>query len=464
MSFTSLLPPPKYSKKGQEAQESQVQRNRELALKALTDDADEGNGEHQEVSFDSLIASKLSFQDFVPIRQRNFNLQIPKPSDEEIEKTYNRTKEIFDKIILKTIQPEAATVKSSRQANDNAYKIEYNRTHSSGNLKPRVLKIVERAQDPLQPNTIKAGKVVAPPVEEPDTPIFHKTDASETDKKLSKEERDKWNIPAAISSWKNPNGYTIALEKRMAMDARYNKDQMKPHDVSDGFAKLSRALEAADRKAREEIKLRAEAKRQLAEEETKEREEKLRLLAQKAREERGHQRRVKSRYDVKSIGDQHTAEFAANQRELVRKSRREEIERDIRRSKMSTADRLRELAYSQGRDISEKVVLGAAKATESSETHYDSRLFSKGANAQAKRNEDQVYDRPLFVQQDRDTSYRANLQKIDSMIRDEDSPENMSKDNRFAESELSKGPIRFTKSDEASDADKGKEYGLQNEN
>lgn len=458
MSFTSLLPPPKYSKKDQEAHQSQVQRSRELALKALTDDAEQGNELHQESSFDSLIASKLSFQDFVPIRQRNFNLEIPKPSHEEIEMTYNRTKQIFDRIILKTIQPEAATVKSSRQANDNAYKIEY----PSGNSKSRVLKIVERAQDPLQPNTIKAGKVIAPPVEEPDTPIFHKTGGSESDKKLSKEERDKWDIPAAISSWKNPNGYTIGLDKRMAMDARYNKDQMKPHEVSDGFTKLSEALEAADRKAREEIKLRAEAKRQLAEEETREREEKLRLLAQKAREERENQRRVQSRYNVKSLGGQRPAEFAANQREIVRKSRREEIERDIRRSKMSTADRLRELAYSQGRDISEKVVLGAAKATESSETHYDSRLFSKGANAQAKRNEEQVYDKPLFAQQTRDTSYRANLQKIDSMIRDEDSLENMSKEKRFSEADATKGPIRFTKSGEASDTDKGKEYGLQN--
>lgn len=36
--------------------------------------------------------------------------------------------------------------------------------------------------------------------------------------KLSKEEREAWNIPACISSWKNTGGCIILLDKRLVAD------------------------------------------------------------------------------------------------------------------------------------------------------------------------------------------------------------------------------------------------------
>ncbi|GAV53681.1 hypothetical protein ZYGR_0AK01830 [Zygosaccharomyces rouxii] len=441
MSFTSLLPAPKHSRNVPRNNLNKEQKSKELAVQALTHQGEEKDIERS--VFDSTIASDLTFQDFVPIRQKNFNLQIPLPSQNEIDKTYQRTKEIFERILLKNTQPEVATIKNNQQALENTQEI---LVHGSGGNFNRKLKVVEHARDPLQPNAHRAKKVVAPPVDEPITPIFHKTDSVESSKKVSKEEKDMWKIPPAISSWKNPNGYTIGIDKRLTMDGRYNKDQMQAHEINDGFLQLSAALEKADRKARQELKLKAEAKKQIAEYENREKEEKLRILAQKAREERSRQRNKRSH---RTIENGYSDEAAS--REATRKARREELERDMRKSKMSTADRLRELAYSQGREVSEKVVLGAAKSTNSFGTHYDSRLFTKGANTQVKRGEEQVYDSPLFSQLG--SSYRANLNKLDKDVEDETS--------------LSAGqtkPIEFTAASEQDDSDKEKEehkeYGL----
>ena len=81
-------------------------------------------------------------------------------------------------------------------------------------------------------------------------------------------------------------------------------------------------------------------------------------------------------------------------------------------------ERLRELAHREGREVSEKVLLGTAKATKQPELNYDSRLFVKGARLPAKRPEDQVYDNPLFVQQDIDTIYRTNYSKFNNISKE----------------------------------------------
>lgn len=444
MSFSSLLPAPKRSEPEKDSQISRISKDREQVLKALTDDDNQGEAVKKDSIFDSVIGSRLRFQDFVPIRQRNFNMELPRPSQQEIDETYERTKRFMDKILSKNLQPEAATVKSSEQAHAESYELTYETKQPSGAVKTRKLKIVEKAQDPLQPSTIRARKVVAPPVEEEITPLFHKTDAAGSAKTLTQEERAEWDIPAAISSWKNPKGHTLSLDKRLMMDARYNKNNSGPHEVSEGFAQLSNALEVADHQARQNMKVLAESKRRLADEEAREKEQKMHLLAQKAREERENERTSSARLRRRIADHEHDA---AERRQVAREARMGELEKDLSKSKMRTADRLRELAYSQGRDVSERVILSAAKATESSESHYDSRLFSKGANASARRHEDQLYDRPLFDQQARDSTNRANLGEIDSMIREDKNEKT--------------GPIQFTEASRDSGQQENKKFGLQ---
>lgn len=57
------------------------------------------------------------------------------------------------------------------------------------------------------------------------------------------------------------------------------------------------------------------------------------------------------------------------------------------------------MAKEQNRDISEKIALGLAKPTQSSETMYDSRLFNQTSGFDSGINEDNPYDKPLFAAQ-----------------------------------------------------------------
>jgi len=91
------------------------------------------------------------------------------------------------------------------------------------------------------------------------------------------------------------------------------------------------------------------------------------------------------------------------------------------------------MAREQNRDISEKVALGLAKPTQSSETMWDSRLFNQTSGMQAGFNEDNPYDKPLFAAQDAINSiYRPRAQ---ADADDEDAGEGemskLEKTNRF---------------------------------
>lgn len=69
------------------------------------------------------------------------------------------------------------------------------------------------------------------------------------------------------------------------------------------------------------------------------------------------------------------------------------------------------MAREQNRDISEKVALGLAKPTQSTESMWDSRLFNQTSGFDTGFNEDQAYDKPLFAAQDAISSiYRPRHQ------------------------------------------------------
>ncbi|EDO15100.1 hypothetical protein Kpol_1071p7 [Vanderwaltozyma polyspora DSM 70294] len=442
MSFSSLLPPPKHSNNNNNKSGQKLSNVNEIQVKALLAEKyrEKDNEIHKNNVLETMFNGGVSFQDFLPVRQRNFDLSIPLPTQELIDETFRRTKDAFDILLSKKLEKPGNMVISNKIASMSSKVI-----HKVSNQNTeRVITITQHAQDPLQPVTFKAKKVVAPPVESTQVPIFHKTDANVAEsKKISDEEREKWNIPSAVSNWKNPKGYAIALDKRVNSGATVETDASKK------FSELSSALEIADREAREELKMKAEAKKQLAEQELQEKEMKLRILSNRAREERERQR--KSRYQGRiTTGD--NIDYSEREREDNRRVKKLDTEKALKRSRMSTADRLRELAYAQGRDISDKVILGAAKATETSEITYDSRLFSKAANANAKRSDDQVYENPLFVQQDINNIYRVNASKLDKTINEEkDSDINGSNSSNYS----THGPIEFT----AAETDNGNSEG-----
>jgi len=84
----------------------------------------------------------------------------------------------------------------------------------------------------------------------------------------------------------------------------------------------------------------------------------------------------------------------------MRQERRRENERELRQSRMGAERRLQMMAREQGRDISEKIALGLAKPTTTTETMYDSRLFNQSSGFDTGFNEDQAYDKPLFAAQE----------------------------------------------------------------
>lgn len=259
-------------------------------------------------------------------------------------------------------------------------------------------------------------------------------------RKATAEEQKAWYIPPAISNWKNPNGFTIALDKRLAVDGR-DPTANTGQEVSQNTADLAEALHKADKEAREEIRLRNALKRKIAEKETREKEERLRQLAQKTREERKH----KVQYETPE----------ARERALAREERLRKAERELKMSRMGKEQRTRTLAKTFGdRDVSERTQLGLARATKSVENQYDSRLFTK--STQVTNSEDQPYDNPLFVQQAVNSIYKVSETTLDN---DPDAAlDDMNSEKRFD----NLGPVEFEKAAQNIQTKEDvSEYGLQ---
>jgi len=352
------------------------------------------------------------FSDLIPLRQRADagELSLDRPSEEEVAATKARTEAALTTLIngavaaqkpknIKGTSRPAPTYVSYTPDNQMGDK-------TAGNT--RIIKIVQRQQDPIEPPKHKMKKIPRGPPSPP-PPIMHSPP-----RKLTAEDQEMWKIPPPVSNWKNPKGYTVPLDKRLAADGRGLQDVT----INDKFAQVSDALTTVDRHAREEVKQRALMQQKLAEKEKMQKEEHLRALAQKHRAERGAPAGGRGREarspgsgcsrsvpDTSSRSRSRSASVssdgsAVRERERQRREKRAENERQLRQSRMGTERRMQALAREQNRDISEKVALGLAKPTASAEGMYDSRLFNQTSGFDTGFNEDQAYDRPLFAAQD----------------------------------------------------------------
>lgn len=357
-----------------------------------------------------------SFKELIPLRQRADagELNLEKPSEDEVQEAKERTQKALQglvdgalaaqkpKNIKGTTRPEPTYVRytPTNQMGDNSKK------------QDRIVKIVPRQQDPMEPPKHKVKKVPrGPPT--PPPPVMHSPP-----RKLTAEDQEAWRIPPTVSNWKNPKGYTVPLDKRLAADGRGLQDVT----INDRFAQFAEALHTADRHAREEVQQRQRMQQRLAEKEKEAKEENLRQLAQKAREGRaaavaGPSRRDSTSHRSRSRSSASNSSYSSysrspsreredddeadrRARERARADRRREAQREMRQKNMGHERRVQMLAREQNRDISEKVALGLAKPTQSKETMYDSRLFNQSSGFAAGFNEDQPYDRPLFAERD----------------------------------------------------------------
>ncbi|KAF2834486.1 hypothetical protein M501DRAFT_944030 [Patellaria atrata CBS 101060] len=399
---------------------------------------------------------QASFKDLIPLRQRVDigEVSLERPSEEEVQATKERTQNALAALVSGAVASQKPKTVKGTSRKEPTY-VRYTPANQMGDKtkkQDRIMKIVERQQDPMEPPKFKHKKIPRGPPSPP-PPVLHSPP-----RKLTAEDQEAWKIPPPVSNWKNPKGYTVPLDKRLAADGRGLQDVT----INDKFAQFAEALFTADRHAREEVKQRNLMQQKLAEKEKLQKEEHLRALAQKAREERAAGSRRKSRggrsdseYSSRSASED---EDAARERQKMRKEKLEEHKREIRQSRMGTERKLQMLAREQNRDISEKIALGLAKPTSSSEGMYDSRLFNQTSGFDTGFNEDQPYDKPLFAAQDAISSiYRPKVNQDE----DEDAGdamERITKSNRFEKlgkakegfrgadiAEEREGPVQFEK-------------------
>lgn len=337
----------------------------------------------------------------------------------EIEETTAETKAALEKIVnvrLSAAQPKNVATQSS-DSKFIKYKPSQKSLAFNSGAKERIIRMVEMPVDPLEPPKFKHKRVPrasgSPPV-----PVLHSPP-----RPVSVKDQQDWKIPPCISNWKNPKGYTIPLDKRLAADGRGLQDVQ----INDNFAKLSESLYVAEQKARDAVELRSKVQKEMMQKEKDRKEQELRALAQKARSERTGAAppasfampSERTAMDTDRRGDyerprekemdypKETREEKEErlQREKIREERRRERERERRlEAKDAAMGKKSKITRDRDRDVSEKVALGMASAGagRGGEVMYDQRLFNqeKGMDSGfATDDQYNVYDKGLFTAQ-----------------------------------------------------------------
>ncbi|MCL4128535.1 UNVERIFIED_CONTAM: hypothetical protein GTU68_061544 [Idotea baltica] len=226
---------------------------------------------------DKVVYSKLT--DLLPSAiTSEEDPELQRPSTEEVQDVTDKTRQALEKLTQSKISSAMPVRCAEKQAP--AQYIRYTPSqqgvaYNSG-AQQRVIRMVETPRDPMEPPKFKINKKVPRGPPSPPAPVMH----SPT-RKVTVKEQQEWRIPPCVSNWKNAKGYTIPLDKRLAADGR----GLQSVHINEKFARLAEALYIADRKAREQIEMRAQLEKKMAQKEKVRKEESLKMLAKKAREE-----------------------------------------------------------------------------------------------------------------------------------------------------------------------------------
>lgn len=224
-----------------------------------------------------------TYQDTIPLKQRFPNLKHNFPKlhldscpDDTIEKCVRETKEVINNILQEKLGE--AQVESTQNIQYKPPDI-----HERGReMNIRVQNYVVDPMLPPPPHKLRKNRHQDP---SPPPPILRTSSSS----KPSKEDRKYWDIPSLVSKWKNNRGFTIDLDNRVA-GSEVDAPKLNIKKLTD----LSLALDMADKKAREEINIRNEQRKQLSMKQEKERELKLNQLReinqQRWKQTSGHKR------------------------------------------------------------------------------------------------------------------------------------------------------------------------------
>jgi SNW domain-containing protein 1 len=397
----------------------------QTASRAIVNVEVDQNGE---ISYDAIVkggtnSGKTVFSRHEDLRGGEAKTQdVAMPTEDEEQETANRTQLALQKLLAKHTaldKPSGTAMvnaETSKNIEEKTQFIKYTPRPDAPGYNPaaakRVIQMVPAQVDPMMPPKHKHIKAPRGPAEDP-VPVLHAPP-----QKLTKEERDKWNVPACISNWKNTRGYTIPLDKRLAADGR----GLREHTINSNFATLSESLYVAEGQARQEVRMRSQVHKKLALQEKDSREEELRTLANQARLERsGLQAAAASNDSEMANGggqpsipdDEHEdysdaspprrkeetdEEVAARQRENLRKERRREREKELRQENNME---IKKRKLETERDVSEKVALGVHTGTGGA-SEVDSRLYNQSAGMDSGFGADDeynTYSKPLFDRQ-----------------------------------------------------------------
>lgn len=413
--------------------------NQKPGAKTLPLTVDErGNLRYDTIVRQNENAKKIVYSqhsDLVPIFAKDDEEEEEMDVDEmqkEIDETTQETKAALEKIVnvrLSAAQPKNVPTQSS-DSKFIKYKPSQQSAAFNSGAKERIIRMVEMPVDPLEPPKFKHKRVPkasgSPPV-----PVMHSPPRPVT----VKDQQD-WKIPPCISNWKNPKGYTIPLDKRLAADGR----GLQEVQINDNFAKLSEALYVAEQKAREAVAVRSKVQKEMMMKEKEKKELELRELARKARSERtgvasaagvpmpserGGANDGDMSVDYERVRDvpKETKEEREErlQREKIREERRKERERERRlEAKDAAMGKKSKITRDRDRDISEKVALGmASTGARGGEVMYDQRLFNQEKGMDSGFVTDDaynIYDKGLFTAQSAmSTLYKPKKDADDDM-------------------------------------------------
>lgn len=220
---------------------------------------------------------QASYEDTIPLKVRYPKLKHHFPSytlancpDDSLRICVEETREAIARALARLTGTEERAADSTLR----------NYTSSTfADQDTKTIHITSLREDPMLPPKFKLRNnresQPAPP-----PPVLRATPAE----KITKEVKDKWHIPSSISNWKNNQGFTIALDKRV----RAASGGALPRGVEfnfESFSRLSQALETADTEVRENLEQKHKLRRQAVGQE-KEIKGNLRNMLEHARSQR----------------------------------------------------------------------------------------------------------------------------------------------------------------------------------
>lgn len=332
-------------------------------------------------------------------------LQLSEYDEEErkvnLSKTALRTKDALDKIVTQKLHNNKVTTLSNKSTNNEVSYLRYKSSqitdlsHNDVKNTPRerIIKISHEKVDPMLPNSFRIRKAPSGPETDHIVPVMH--DESNTEK-ITKADQKKWEISPFASNWKNTKGFIIGIENRLQNSTSLNKlTETEIEKSTKKFTALSDALKNAEQKAKSDLKARANWRKQEENKKILDTQQRLERLAEEARNLRKNDQVENSEKDNNSTNE-------LSEKLKRRAERRRRAEEELKSGKTSTKQKVRKLANEQGREVSERIVLGVSEALRKKQKDgiYDSELYLRTKNSFiTKDNNDQLYDEPLFSQE-----------------------------------------------------------------